>query len=221
MGESAESWRVSEVLLNPLRKQRVAIWEQENALHLTPRQRQALTEIAICVRDFERERALDGDPPLEEISQDPRRWAEFVDDHRAVKDWYNRLMAKAVRHELFAHPLVLEWVGMRRAVGDRKALHRLWPTEHSSLGNGVPQPQFLRHGEADLAEAVYELLREGCSWRTIFRLMDRQDLLLRDKQGRCTQNTWQTLHKWAKANYLPELVEMESRGRNEMGQKRS
>ena len=104
MGETAESWRMSEVLPDSQRKQRVVDWEQAHAPHLTLSQCQVLTKLATCVRDFEVERRLDGDCSLEELSQDTQRWAEFIADHEMVKKRYNRVMASAVRHGLFAYP---------------------------------------------------------------------------------------------------------------------
>ena len=102
MGEAAEHWRVSEVLHDPLHKQRVAVWEQAHAASLPVCQCRVLTEIATCVQDSEAERLLDGDRPLEEMCQDAQRWAEFIEDHGDVKKQYNKLMAKAVGNRLFA-----------------------------------------------------------------------------------------------------------------------
>ena len=229
MGEAAESWRVSEVLRDPWLKQRVAAWEQANAPHLAPRQRQVLTKLATCVWDMEAERALDGDRPLEEMSQDAQKWAEFASDHEDVKKQYNRLMARAVRNGLFAypqycrqyyrdhhdkvrvrfvvlneaHPLVLEWVGMRRVLGD-KALHCFWRTEHSALCSGVPQPLLGSEGEVDLAEDVLKLLRKGQSWESMFHILQPKIRRLLNKQGKVRLDVKEALRKWAIANNLVE-----------------
>jgi hypothetical protein len=229
MGETAESWRVSEVLPDSQRKQRVVDWEQANAPHLTLSQCQVLTKLAICVRDFEVERRLDGDCSLEELSQDAQRWVEFIKDHEVIKKRYDRVMAMAVRHGLLAnpqycrryyrgrhgkvrmrfgvldeaHPLVSEWVRQRRAVGDT-GLHRFWPTTHAALDHGVPQVLFGHEGEADLAEKVAECRHKGKSWRAIYRMLQGKDQLLQDKKEVVRHNSAEALRKWAIAHALEE-----------------
>ncbi len=229
MGETAESWRVSEVLPDSRLKQRVVAWEQANAPDLTLCQRQVLTKLATRVRDFEAERALGGDCSLEELSRDAQRWTEFIHDHEDVKKRYNRVMASAVRHGLFAypqycrryyrdrhgkvqvrfvvldeaHPLVSEWVRQRRAVGDT-GLHCFWPTTHAALDHGVPRLLLGHEEEADLAEKVAECRHKDKSWDAIYRMLQKKGQLLRDKKGVVRHNSAEALRKWAIAHALEE-----------------
>jgi hypothetical protein len=246
MNRAAESWRVSEVFHDPQLKQWVASWEQAHAPRLTPHQRQVLTEIATCVRDLEAERALDGDHPLKELSRDARRWAEFLVDHADVKKRYNRVMARAVRQGLFAspqycrrydrdrhshigvrygvldeaHPLVSEWVRLRRAFGDT-VLHCFWRTTHAVLDHGVPLLLLGHEGEAGLAEKVVECRQKGQSWGTIYRLLQAKGQLLRDKQGVVRHTSAEALRKWALAQDLEEAppAEMPRRERRALQQR--
>src|SRR5205814_4583073 len=108
-----------------------------------------------------------------------RIWVFAFPQHsrQSYRDHYGEVMVRfGVLNE--AHPLVLEWVGTRRAVED-KALHRFWPTEHRALEYGVPQPLFGREGEEDLAAAVRTLRRTGKSWAYIFRVLQPQIQRLR------------------------------------------
>ncbi len=61
----------------------------------------------------------------------------------------------------------------------------------------MPSHQLLRRGAVDLAEAVIDFQRRRHSWCTMFRMLQVKGLLLRNKQGQVTQNTWQTLCLWA------------------------
>ena len=220
---------MSEVLPDSQRKQMVVSWEQANTPHLTISQRQVLTRLATCVRDFEGERRLDGDCSLEELSRDPQRWAEFIADHEKVKKRYNRVMTSAVRHGLFAypqrcrrycrdrhgkvrvgfsvldkaHPLVSEWVRQRRALGDR-VLHDFWPTTHAALDHGVPQVLYGHNGETDLAEKVAEWRHKDKSWRAIYRMLQGKHQLLQDKKEVVRHNSAEALRKWAIAHNLEE-----------------
>lgn len=247
MDEETPSWRVSQVLWDPMLAQWVAAWEQGYAgiLSLALRhmltaqdgglcwgyllwrlileQQRVLTDLAFIVEEYTDLRrkiaaceqctaGAAGAPALRVLSfclmQGKAKladcWvaADLVDAHKR----YARRIRKAWGLALGNHPLVFQWVRERQVLGsgaDNKALHPFW-RQAPDLARDLPRLRFRRDGEMELVKAVLPLLRQGQGWRTIFRMMREKDLLLRNKKGEVTQNTWQTLCEWAKDNELVE-----------------
>jgi hypothetical protein len=130
----------------------------------------------------------------------------FAADLVGANKRYARLIRKAWGLALWHHPLVVQWVGERQALGsgaDDKALDPFWRTA-PDLARDLPRPRFIRKGEVELAEEVVQRRHKGQSWDDIFDRLQDKDQLLRNEVGEVRHTSKEALRKWAIANDLVE-----------------